>query len=86
VSETPPGRSHVLPQFRAEVRSQSDGPALVYARKAQEILGGAWGYITVALQYLAREATPHLGPCVSVVFSGTNQLRRFGGTIRRAGG
>jgi Mn-containing catalase len=35
-----------------QYEAKPDGPDPVYARKMQEILGGAWGEITVALQYL----------------------------------
>ncbi|GIJ45140.1 hypothetical protein Val02_20260 [Virgisporangium aliadipatigenens] len=35
-----------------QYEAKPDGPDAIYARKMQEILGGAWGEITVALQYL----------------------------------
>ena len=37
---------------RLQYRAKPDRPDPLYAKKLQEVLGGQWGEITVAMQYL----------------------------------
>jgi Mn-containing catalase len=37
-----------------QYEAKPDGPDAAYARRLQEVLGGQWGEMTVATQYLSR--------------------------------
>jgi hypothetical protein len=41
-----------------QFRSKPNKPDAAYARKLQEVLGGQYGEITVAMQYGSRRGTP----------------------------